>query len=327
MSEPATKIQRTDGEPPAEGGPNEPAAARAGTMQSSVSKETPISIPPTITYGLQETHTTIIPTIFWLTAANLTNDTSPTLNITLNSLYNILSDTTIATTTSPNIVTSIHQRKAQNMMNMNDGSDSYPAQLSDQNPDFWYRSYYGKMYMYYTVLNCNYEITLYNASNSDALATYTIRTLGNANNTVIPNNMRFVDIYGMKNINYRNLPGLNNETQSNRCDIIRGNYKPGTAKKDVSNDGDTKLWTLTGQGTTYKEQLQLQFWRNPLFPRSTTTNGTNTNVEVQNVNIQVQLKYTVQYKQLKQSFSYPTYNATGISTRFPDDPNPYLNDL
>ena len=74
-SEPELMSRRWDEEAQAEGmevdtndsGDPEPAAARASASSggNQVSKETQISIPPTLTYGLQETHTTILPWRCW----------------------------------------------------------------------------------------------------------------------------------------------------------------------------------------------------------------------------------------------------------------------
>lgn len=325
MAEPPSKIQKTDGEPAQEGTEG---TARAGTMQSSVSKETPISIPPTITYGLQETHTTILPVCFWLTAAGLVNTNAATLNLSLNTIYNILHDTVIVNTAPFNDAI-IVSKKAQHQTYLSQANDDYPLVTSSTtSPNPWYRSYWEKLYMYYTVLNCNYEITMYNASNGDVTMGHTIRTQGNASNTVIPNNMLYLDAQGMKNLQWQNIPGFANETTSgqNRYQVLSGNYKPGSAKKDVSNDGDTKLWTANTQSTQYKEQLQLNFWRNPLFARTNGTATVNANPDAHNVNIQIRLKYTVQYKQLVQGISYPTQGATSTVLYLPAHSNPHIAD-
>ena len=73
----------------------EPMAARsAGTAASTgtnntMSKETPISIPPTLTYGLQNTHTTILPWTGWVSTSYLSKDIGQKLSIRLNSIYDM----------------------------------------------------------------------------------------------------------------------------------------------------------------------------------------------------------------------------------------------
>ena len=76
------------------GNNNEPTPEAARTAGpgggiGSVSKETPISI-ATPSYGLQETHTTILPYTGWLSAGNIDKTTPAQLKIRLNAPYDML---------------------------------------------------------------------------------------------------------------------------------------------------------------------------------------------------------------------------------------------
>ena len=91
--------------------PDQPEAARAGQAGSMApSKETPISIPPTINYGLQETHTTIITaTAVGSIFVNKTTTTNPSewtptsIRIRLNSPADWISSTITNNPKSDNI--------------------------------------------------------------------------------------------------------------------------------------------------------------------------------------------------------------------------------
>ena len=65
-------------------------AQRAAGPGNPVSKKTPISPYPTLTYGLQETHTTILPWNGWITAAGLDKTTPLQLKVRMNSPYGML---------------------------------------------------------------------------------------------------------------------------------------------------------------------------------------------------------------------------------------------
>lgn len=78
-----------DGDPEA---PTESAmvARGAGPGGNQVSKETPISPYPSLSYGLQETHTTVLPWVGWITAAGIDKGVPLQLPIRMNAPYNML---------------------------------------------------------------------------------------------------------------------------------------------------------------------------------------------------------------------------------------------
>ena len=79
-----------DPEPPTESA----LVARGSGPGNTVSKETPISPYPSLSYGLQETHTTILPWVGWLTAAGIDKGVPLQLPIRMNSPYDMLPVTT-----------------------------------------------------------------------------------------------------------------------------------------------------------------------------------------------------------------------------------------
>lgn len=323
MSEPPAKQQKTDGEQPTETVPGESRAA----MQSTVSKETPILIPPTITYGLQDTHTTILPVLSYCTAVALNNDTSVTLNIGLNTIYDILTDTTFSnlpTSGSGNASKGLYSKRASAIRTFNYNTmEDYPTGITQNtNPEPWWRSYWEKIYNYYSVIGCHYEIVLYNASKTDILVAHSVRTYGTQYANFLPSNVRLSDITGQKQINYTNVKGERYGTNPNTEDIITGYYKPGQAKRDVANDGDVKLWTQITATPSYKEQLSLHFFKHPLAPTDLSSDDT----KAMNVNIQIRLKYTVQFKQLKSAGAYPLFNALNLTQTLPAHANPFVAD-
>ena len=115
---------------------------------------------------------------------------------------------------------------------------------------------------------------------------------------------KYREVLAYKNIQwYRVQPDVTGSGQS--YTVIRGKYKPGQAKHNIINDGDVKTWTATATGGTYtapnmNEILTLNFYRDGLAFYKNAGSGGNTSC-----NIEVNLKYIVQFKDLKQRLRYP----------------------
>lgn len=297
--------------------------------------ETPVMIPPTITYGLQDTHTTILPTVFWFSAVNLSTTLPLTLKLRLNSFNDII----CGTTNIKNAISTAGERvfiqhKVANTDITTTVTDTtmdtwnqFPATIgNDDDPEVWYRDYYKNIYQYYTVLGVEYEITYINPRDNGrhCLVAHTVETSGLGGATFLPETTSLKDLYGMKQIQFTNVQSRHTETDS-EFQIIKGTYKPGSAKRDVSNDGDVKLWTTTTADATpsYVEALQLMHFAHPLSHNATSLTSTNG----YQLMCQVRLKYIVQFKQLKQGVRYPTsvpLASTAGEASFPNSANPYI---
>lgn len=330
-SNPAKK-QKTDDTTTTEPAPMMAMAAPPGSIAdtSGRTSETAVSIPPTITYGLQETHTTVLPVIFWCSAVNLTPSSPLTLGIRLNSIYDIVETGTILNSYTANSTCFINRKVMDKSYpndiltaNMATTLQAYPHTYTAASAQPWYRQYYEEIYKHYTVLGCEYEIIYFNprAGGRHNLVTSTIETsASNDTSTRLPNDLDLRDMYGMKGVKYYNVQCRDNSSV-NPFQFVRGTYKPGQAKRDVSNDGDVKLWTPTKSTPTYKEILQLSHYANPLSCTSTTDTPGVTEHHLQ---IQVRLKYIVQFKQLQDTVRYPKFLATSTTIpQFPAAANPF----
>jgi hypothetical protein len=298
---------------------------------SGRTSETQVSIPPTITYGLQDTHTTILPAIFWFSCTNLSQTTPLTLCLRLNSYNDIICGTTNIKASIPDQTPYMINRKiadrtyaaitSTNLANFPAFPDTIPE---DGDPKCWYKPYWDSLYEYYTVLGVEYEIIYNNprAGGRHNLVAYSVETDGTTQATRIPQDTPLRDLYGFKQVRYENVQCRDNSMQQPFA-IIKGNYKPGQAKRDVSNDSDVKLWTRTGGATTtptYREVLQLMHYAHPLALSREEDSALGHNLLVQ-----VRMKYIVQFKQLKQSAKYPNTAATALVVPdFPNAANPYM---
>lgn len=339
MSEPPAKQARTD-----EGDAMEASARQATTSsgQSLQSRETPISIPPTITYGLQDTHTAIFPITFYLSATRIDDFGTATLRLCLNDLdqQQIVLDTFqkggalngVNPTTAPTSNNAIYNYARLSNQTHNTVTAAtytrYPSTLTSEKVYPYWWDYYSTLYTYYTVLGCEYEVTCLNVADNinniqsslqkDILIAKHVESIGGSTqNREFPKNIKIQELFAQKQLQWINVDQCIHSTK-NKPTVISGYHKTGTTKRDVANDGDVKTWSVIG-GTagaptnTYKEYLQLDIGRNPMTA--------NTESALSHMNMQIRLKYTVQLKQLRTQGMYMTGENDLIQT-LPDDALP-----
>lgn len=218
---------------------------------------------------------------------------------------------------------------------------NFPAEQTTSFSNFypWWRDTWEKLYIYYTVLGCEYEIVAScpGVAGRKGLIATSIETVGSNNNTstFLPTNVPLKELYGQKNIKFEEIHGRDNGVGKNNISIISGTYKPGSAKRDVSNDGDVQLWSKTdetgaaGESPTYVERMQVMSYLHPLSTAGTDADGSfGTAPEVSrsdvHLNYQVRVKYIVQFKQLRQAARYPITGTTSTqSMSYPASGNPY----
>lgn len=338
--------------------------ASGGTGGNQVSKETPISI-ATPSYGLQETHTTILPWTGWITAAGLDKRTPAQLKLRMNTPWDMV-DTSVQTAPTDGTYLTNKGIYASPMnpngIWSNSQQTAYPRQFGsgstavDERPAW--RDYWGRLYEYYTVLGCEYEIILYNPQQiKDVrlnIANEQFRTVpggepGPTTTYTYPPMQQFIDCgffntdcvcavnmdtykgqsaaQGniMPQANYEEMRTYKNirwyPIKGGQKTVIRGTYKPGQARRDIINDGDVKTWTETKVGlpTTLSEILTLNFFMDPFYnarmpdqhypPNAGSTAGNNPIATGPNikgaVNMEINLKYIVQFKDLRLQARYP----------------------
>lgn len=303
-------------------GPQQALARSGGSgSQSNQSKETPISIPPTVTYGFQETHTTIIPYTSYVSVVcpASTNYDGQKLEIRLNGIIDPIM--TQVSSTNPATANGVYSR---GIVARSDPAAAitmyeFPSTLGP-GPAItdiaWYRRWFEKMYQYYTVISCNYEITMKNAvtgNNAEILVGYEMDSFnGTQVGNILPE-MTLRNLQGQKNIKWVRLATDDNDDSPNQSSqIIQGTFKPGMIRRNIRNDGDVKTWTEVGQQTSLIESLHLRFHRHPLAARVVANN-------LFACNVQIRLWYTVQYKDLIVNARYPggagqadiTFNTPG----------------
>lgn len=315
----------------------EAAAARSGGgggPGGSVSKETPISNYPSLSYGLQETHTTILPWTGWCSAAIATfSDLNPVfLKLRMNTPYDMF-------------VTSLNTNPAINATPTTNGLYAVPLDHEGARPDNQYalfpetmttstnaserpawRDYWAALYSYYTVLGCEYKITMINPSTqrgqnwivASEFDSYSDTATSTGN--VMPSTY-LSDAMAFKGLQWQIIE-TNSPEYAKNVGVVSGKYRPGQVKRNIVNDGDVKTWTpTTATPPNLKEDLVIAMWRAPLSYHDGGSSAT-TMTKPWALNIQVELKYIVQFKDLKQQARYPNRvdTAQDIAITLNEDP-------
>ena len=280
--------------------------------------ETPIiNVPPQI--GFRETHTTIIPTTFYLSFNDIGGAhevlTNNKLELRMNSPYNpVITPTALVTQTGgaargPGWSTDLAPDSSTNTTSLH-----VPPFFYTVNHKPKWLTYWEKMYQVYTVLETKYEIVLENAR------------------TAVGNNLVCLhedDQYGasstgnvMPDADYgemSNWPGTKevfigpkeSEVFIGRK-VISGVWKPGQNNRNVVNDNDYKTWNATGAipSPAYVEAKHLRFFSGPMHTRR--------DIDC-HVNMRIRLWYTVQFKDLQNVYRYPITGGTAITQTVPTE--------
>jgi len=267
-------------------GGGEPAALMAGASvgAGNVSKETQVMKNATPSYGLQETHTTLSlfegffsSTSMDFTAPNFMEFrmTSPLDCVATSSLVNvaIAGAYTKAVNNVPWIGTTTGLTRVA-------GSAEFPIVTATGSVateiGSWF-AFWAKIYEYYTVLSCDYEIIINNPSatpNNDVLVGWDFNsysdTVGATGNKT-PQLSTLMDMKSYKHMKWTKIEATTSLNVAKPISVISGRYLPGMANRNVSNDGDVKTWNKVTDQPTLKEFLTLYFFKHPLSLQNTTT--------------------------------------------------------
>lgn len=291
-------------------GPTIEAAARLNAAGGSRgSKETMVT-PAQPSYGFQETHTTLCNYNGWFSAVTL-DHTAP-----LVTEFRMTAPLDMFTATLATVAASTAWTKALNNVPFNGlaarGANPaiFPVTTATganaSEKANWF-AFWAKMYEYYTVTACDYEIIISNPGSgtlNDVLVGMDFNSYSDtagATGNKTPQASPLTDMMGFKHIRWMKLDGFNSADNKNNTQVIKGRYTPGMAARNISNDGDVKTWSLVAAQPTLKEFLTLYFYKHPLNLAEIVASAPPAGV-----NVQYNLKYTVQFKDLRVDNRYPT---------------------
>lgn len=303
-------------------------AARSGVSSTEDGgRETAIT-PADPTYGEPNTLTKKINWVGCVTCTLPTNVEPPEMRILMTKPFNFLSfEPVLAAPVGGAAITKgfFNKNLVDNLNGVNTWNAtpiSFPlgtidpllTKLTCQN----YTAFANK-YLYYTVLNCHYKITMQNTSTNTVGDTQVMVGFNTFKGTDRVGVYPRTDVFlaeetffpGLKKYIIPSRPNVNKSEQA--WVIIEGNYKPGQAKRNIVNDGDVKRWTEVGQPPNYAEELVLRFWRGDM-------NLDEFYSFKSCIRMKIQLSYTIQFKDLRRPFEYPhDLDATSVVITAPDD--------
>ena len=185
---------------------------------------------------------------------------------------------------------------------------SFPSTATD---NFQWRNWFSKMYQYYTVLGCEWEITMYNPQtnrNCDIVYATTIDTYSPTNNTnEHPSTATMREMEQWPDVRWGVVRSHATSEGETNTKTISGYYKPGMVKQSVENDEDVKTWTKIGNTPALTEIMNFyvgKSWINDI----TAATG---------LNVRLKQRLIVQYKDLNPTFRWPTSTQTAITCTAP----------
>ena len=296
-------------------GGEEVSAARAagGGGPSPVSKETPISPYPSLSYGVQETHTTILPYRAYASFGLLDHDTPLQLRIRTNTINDLMLTELTALAPAGTIGVKKFHTLPVGPGGVNTTGAVFPVELTagtktNERPQW--RDWWALQYEYFTVLGLKYKFIIHNTANSrgadievcvnDDTYSAAVGTTGN-----ITPATKYIEMKAFKNQRWYYVESATSESNTTKNQVvISGTFKPGQGRRNIQNDGDVKTWTKTDEMPNLNEILNLNFYKAGLnYSTSALTCG----------NVSIELDYIVQFKDLKERLRYPhTLAGTGI---------------
>lgn len=227
-------------------------ARSSGGGPSGVSKETPISSYPSLSYGLPETHTCILPWTGYFSSTGMVHAQPNVVELRLTQPHDIMK-TELSTVSAGASWTQSNNNVPFNnsLTRASATAPTFPSTITSgtyvaESATWW--EYYRKLYEYYTILGCEYEIIIDN--NNSTRGTNILvgwdynayNTTAGASGNITPQNQALATMKQYKQIKWIPVYCRSTENNSAATVVIRGRYKPGQARRNINNDGDVKTW-------------------------------------------------------------------------------------
>lgn len=292
--------------------------AAAGDGGKKGSQETPIT-PQKPHYGLQDTSTVILPFTQYLSVIPGTfNDyTMVDFSLRLTSLTDILPTALVLPTAGGAFTKGLF-----NAVTPTGAGSTWQNPLiefpqtttagSPNNEKPAWRTFWQKLYQYYTVLGCEYELTFVNsrnAINANTVIAYGFDTYGaSSSGNVFPTGKQMYEMEAWKGLDWKILKSTADSSGQGCTATIKGYYKPGQAHRNVNNDEDVKTWTAVGSNPSLTETLRVFIGR-----------GCFNDCAWSTINVRCKMRYIVQYKDPVESLTWPHTGQTQVTLSLGND--------
>jgi hypothetical protein len=286
-------------------------ASAPGTLGNG---ETPVDKWQTPHYGLPKTTTVILPITTYFTPVTFGDFKTIVCQFRMNSPYDCSMRSLGTPTPGSAIAEGVYNVQPGTGTTWPNPAVTYPttnALVSLEAPQW--RDYYDKLYQKYTVLGCEFTLTVMNprhARGRDVTIAHGFDAFSAANGgRVFPQEKPLNDMEFWPGLKWHVIQSSNDETQDGTITTIRGRYRPGQVERNVQNDEDVKTWTNVKSTPLLTEALTLFFGRASF----------NGNADKVALKCKMQLKYIVQYKDPKVEMLYPATGQTAFTLNIPTD--------
>lgn len=282
------------------------AVYKSGDPRNSTSETEPSNIPlyASLSTPFSDTVQVVMPYYSFTTAGSIPSGTTGNLQsyaIRLNTPYDCILDTALVFTSDATPAT----------------APSADAQEATINSAMWY-NYYKQLYNYYTVIQADITVRFRNTTNSKngELAVYRylhgreIPRYYESGSTAIhhrykrlhPNiSWKFLQSNG--GVTELTAVGVKNEPYYDNWVEFSNIIKPGDIEHEVAEDELLEVWSLFDKVPATPEYMSFHIQRSPRSADVTMT-----------YDIEVDVKYYVQFKDLKNTYRYPTASTSFAAT-------------
>lgn len=287
----------------------------AGTQTSGPlgSGETPIA-KQRPHYGLPDTTTVILPWTQYFTPVTFADYKMVVLRFRMNTPYDCAERVLTSPTISTPLGEGVYSVQPPTTGTWPATLVTYPtnaAGTTTAEAPQW-RDYYEKLYKRYTVLGCEFTLTLMNPrearSHDVAVAWGFDGSSASSADRVFPQERFSNEMEFWPGLKWEVVRSTNDATDD-PVKVIKGYYRPGQAQTNTQNDEDVKTWSNVGSVPSLTETLTLFFGRAAM----------NGNINKLALKAKIQLKYIVQYKDPSPNVFYPHAGQTAFAINVPTD--------
>ena len=282
--------------------------------QSAVANETPVTIPPTITYGFPDTWTCVMPLNLTFSLTIEGPRRPGMLSVRMNSIYDCIANGSTSlyggevnntSTFGSKFAASATTTAATNDSFILSSAGSTNFGSLGQQPAW--RPFFSQRYSKYHVMGCQWDLNtrIVNEEASRTRQRGAIATMYHGRELPPIDGLTLMDMMYWKDLDQVEylMPESAQTPLGANATSLSGRYKPGQHRREVREDEDAKTWTDTEAAPTLQENLAIYFCEAPLSWIPLNDDQTSNRLIY---NCTLTLKYIVQWKDLKLEWKYPT---------------------
>lgn len=274
------------------------------------SGETAVTI-ATPSYGLPDTHTTILHFKMYFSISNDNFSTPTVLQFRMNSIYDMCT-TSLTTLNTSAYVVGVHPESIMGAARAGTATvgTAFPAVTAASTvatEGGTYRNWFTSQYDYWTVLGTEWKLKTRGTNAYSGGSRWIEMYTGSEQ----PPQTAYKDVQFWKNKKEHIISSGYASDQMGTYSVMSGTWKPGQHKREVRDDDKAKIWRPTdGAVPTLREDLTFFMYPDPLCGYLITENSQN---KLPWYNCEFSMSQIVQFKDLKAALQYPYGTGSTIA--------------